>query len=132
MSITDDLPAERGHFICRWLFMCMTDALPAERGHFICRWLFMCMTVTLPAERVHFTCKGLFMCMTDAFPASCINLQNCSIQWCVSMVEMQAARRNCYSRLMLITAILSQRDNYHLIVEVLLSSWTIKTADYFQ
>ena len=45
------------------------------------------------------------------------------------MVEMQAARRNCYRRLMLITAIPSRRDDYHLIVDVLLSSWTIKTAD---
>ena len=25
MCMTDDLPAERGHFICKGLFMCMTD-----------------------------------------------------------------------------------------------------------
>ena len=35
MCMTDDLPAKRGHFICKELFMCMTDDLPAERGHFI-------------------------------------------------------------------------------------------------
>ena len=45
--------------------MCMTDDLPAERGCFICNKLFMCMTDDLPAEREHFICKGLFMCMAD-------------------------------------------------------------------
>ena len=44
MCMTDDLPAERGHFICKGLYMCMTDDLPAERGHFICKELFMCLT----------------------------------------------------------------------------------------
>ena len=44
MCKTEDLPAERGHFICKGHFMFMTDDSPAERGHFICKELFMCMT----------------------------------------------------------------------------------------
>ena len=31
MCMTDDIPVERGHFICKELFMCLTDDLPAER-----------------------------------------------------------------------------------------------------
>ena len=34
--------------------MCMTDYLPAEIGHFICKGLFMSITADLPAERGHF------------------------------------------------------------------------------
>ena len=58
MNMADDLPPERGHFICKGPFMCMADDLPAERGHFICKGLFMCMTDDLPAERGHSICKG--------------------------------------------------------------------------